>query len=39
LRHANLTVGNLLIGRSWTNFMPIESYPVTLDFQGPSGIP
>ncbi|MFT6568296.1 MAG: hypothetical protein ACJAVO_003075 [Parvibaculaceae bacterium] len=39
LRHANLTVGNLLIGRSWTNFMPIESYPSTLDFQGPSGIP
>lgn len=39
LRHANISVGNWLIGRSWTNFMPIESYPGTLDFQGPTGMP
>lgn len=39
LRHANVSFGNWLVGRSWTNFMPIESYPGTLDFQGPTGIP
>jgi hypothetical protein len=39
LRHANVTFGNWLAGRSWTNFMPIESYPGTLDFQGPAGMP
>jgi len=39
LRHAYGEIGNWLIGQTWTNFMPIESYPGTLDFQGPSGIP
>jgi len=39
LRHANISVGNFLIGRTWTNFMPISYYPGTLDFQGPAGIP
>lgn len=39
LRHAYVDVGYLRFGRSWTNFMPIESYPSTLDFQGPAGIP
>lgn len=39
LRHANISVGNFLIGQTWTNFMPIAYYPGTLDFQGPAGIP
>ena len=39
LRHATATVGGLRIGQYWTNFMPIESYPATVDFQGPAGIP
>jgi len=39
IRHATATVGGLRVGQYWTNFMPIESYPATLDFQGPAGIP
>lgn len=39
LRHAYGSLGGLLAGQTWTNFMPIESYPGTLDFQGPAGIP
>jgi len=39
LRHATATIGGLRIGQYWTNFMPIESYPATVDFQGPAGIP
>ena len=39
IRHATATFGNFRIGQYWTNFMPIESYPATLDFQGPAGLP
>lgn len=39
LRHAYVDIGGLRFGQNWTNFMPIESYPSTLDFQGPAGIP
>lgn len=39
LRHAYGELGGLLAGQTWTNFMPIDSYPSTLDFQGPAGIP
>ena len=39
LRHAYGSLGGFLAGQTWTNFMPIESYPGTLDFQGPAGIP
>lgn len=39
LRQAYVDIGNLRFGQNWTNFMPIESYPSTLDFQGPAGIP
>jgi hypothetical protein len=39
LRHAYGAVADVLIGKTWTNFMPIESYPGTVDFQGPAGIP
>ena len=39
LRHAYVDVAGFRLGRNWTNFMPIESYPSTLDFQGPAGIP
>jgi len=39
LRHAYGALGNVLVGQTWTNFMPIESYPATVDFQGPAGIP
>lgn len=39
LRHAWAEVGPLGAGQYWTNFMPIEVYPTTLDFQGPTGLP
>jgi len=39
LRHAYGEYRGFLVGQTWTNFMPIESYPGTLDFQGPAGIP
>jgi len=39
LRHAYGTYRGFLAGQTWTNFMPLESYPGTLDFQGPAGIP
>jgi len=39
IRHATATIGGLRIGQYWTTFMPIESYPATLDFQGPAGLP
>lgn len=28
-----------LFGQTWTNFMPLTSYPETIDFFGPIGIP
>jgi len=39
LRHAYGEFQGLLVGQTWTNFMPIESYPATIDFQGPAGLP
>lgn len=40
LRHANITIGDAwLIGQYWTNFMPLDSYPTTVEFNGPVGIP
>lgn len=39
LRHADVNIGGFTFGQTWTNFMPIESYPSTIDFQGPAGIP
>jgi len=39
LRHATATLGGFRVGQYWTTFMPIASYPVTLDFQGVAGIP
>ena len=39
LRHAWAEIGNFGVGQFWTNFMPIESYPSTVDFNGPAGIP
>jgi len=39
LRHASATLGGWRVGQYWTNFMPIESYPSTVDFQGPAGLP
>ncbi len=39
LRHAYGEWGGLLAGQTWSNFMPIESYPATVDFQGPAGLP
>ncbi len=39
VRHAYAELGPVLVGKTWTTFMPILSYPVTLDFQGVAGIP
>ncbi|KIC11491.1 hypothetical protein RA19_05460 [Leisingera sp. ANG-M1] len=39
LRHANVTLGdNWLIGQYWTNFMPLNEYPTSVEFNGPVGI-
>jgi hypothetical protein len=37
LRHAYGTLGNLLAGQTWTNFMNSAALPDTLDFGGPVG--
>jgi hypothetical protein len=37
LRHAYGTLGHLLAGQTWTNFMYVPSLPETLDFGGPVG--
>jgi hypothetical protein len=37
VRHAYGTVGGLLVGQSWTNFMQFTAYPDTVDFNGPMG--
>src|SRR6056297_699036 len=39
LRHAYGRWNGWTAGQTWTTFMPIEAYPATVDFQGPSGIP
>lgn len=40
LRHANIRIGdNWLIGQYWTNFQPLDTYPTTVEFNGPVGIP
>ncbi|NVO54514.1 hypothetical protein HW561_01760 [Rhodobacteraceae bacterium B1Z28] len=39
LRHANITIGdNWLIGQYWTNFQPLDTYPTSVEFNGPVGI-
>ncbi|HEY2862173.1 MAG TPA: DcaP family trimeric outer membrane transporter [Casimicrobiaceae bacterium] len=37
LRHAYGTLGNLLAGQTWTNFMNPAALPETVDFGGPVG--
>ncbi len=39
LRHAYGQWNGILVGQTWSNFMPLDSYPGTIDFQGPAGIP
>lgn len=39
LRHAYGEFGPLLTGQTWSNFMFLDSYPDTVDFFGPVGIP
>jgi len=39
LRHAYASWNGFIVGQTWSNFMPIESYPTTVDFNGPAGIP
>ncbi|KUJ79423.1 DcaP family trimeric outer membrane transporter [Ruegeria profundi] len=39
IRHANITIGDhWLIGQTWTNFMALDSYPRTVEFNGPVGV-
>ena len=38
LRHAYIKVGGWTVGQTWSLFMPLASYPGTVDFQGPNGI-
>ncbi len=39
LRHAYGRLGPLLVGQTWTLFMDLGTYPETVDFFGPTGIP
>jgi len=39
LRKATGELNGLLAGQTDSNFIPVESYPTTLDFQGSAGIP
>ncbi|MEP1586541.1 MAG: DcaP family trimeric outer membrane transporter [Tateyamaria sp.] len=39
LRHANVNINDtVLVGQTWTNFMPLVHYPTTADFNGPVGV-
>ncbi|WP_253746352.1 MULTISPECIES: DcaP family trimeric outer membrane transporter [unclassified Ruegeria] len=39
IRHANITIGDqFLIGQYWTNFQPLDTYPTSVEFNGPVGI-
>ncbi|WP_420584564.1 DcaP family trimeric outer membrane transporter [Ruegeria sp.] len=39
LRHANVRIGDhWLIGQFWTNFQPLDTYPTSVEFNGPVGI-
>ncbi len=38
-RHAYGELGPFLAGQTWSNFMPLNAYPSTVDFFGPAGIP
>lgn len=39
LRHAYGELNGFLVGQTWNLFMPIQSYPSTVDFMGPAGAP
>lgn len=39
LRHAYGQWNGWTAGQTWSTFMPIEVYPSTVDFQGPTGVP
>lgn len=39
MRHAYGQWNGWTAGQTWSTFMPIELYPATVDFQGPTGIP
>lgn len=36
LRHAYLTVGEFIVGQTWTNFGDVNASPNTLDLEGPN---
>lgn len=39
LRHANIRINDTwLIGQYWTNFQPLDTYPTSVEFNGPVGI-
>jgi hypothetical protein len=38
LRHAYGTVGNLLVGQTWTTFLDFGAAPDTVDFNGPGSL-
>ena len=39
IRHAYGSLGPVLVGQTWSNFMYLDAYPDTLDFFGPVGLP
>jgi DcaP outer membrane protein len=38
LRHAYAQVANIVVGQTFTNFMDADSWPDTLDYEGPNSI-
>lgn len=38
LRHAYGTVGNLLVGQTWSTFLDLNAAPDTVDFNGPGSL-
>jgi DcaP outer membrane protein len=38
IRHAYGTVGGLLVGQTWSNFLDLNTYPDVVDFNGPGSI-
>jgi hypothetical protein len=39
MRHAYLSIGEFLVGQTWTNFGDVNAAPNTLDLEGPNSMP
>ncbi len=39
LRLGYVNIGPVIVGQDWTNFMSVETLPLTVDFEGPPSVP